>query len=35
MTNIVKSHSLFEIDTELDDLLEQIEEQVEAEGETL
>ena len=34
MTNIVGSHSLFEIDNDLDDLLEQIEEQVEAEGET-
>jgi hypothetical protein len=33
MTNLVESHSLFEIDHELDDLLEQIEEQVEAEGE--
>jgi hypothetical protein len=33
MTNVVESHSLFEIDHELDDLLEQIEEQVEAEGE--
>src|SRR6202789_3770023 len=33
MTNIVESHSLFEIDNELDDLLEQIEAQVEAEGE--
>jgi hypothetical protein len=33
MTNVVESHSLFEIDHELDDLLEQIEEQVEAEEE--
>jgi hypothetical protein len=33
MTNLVESHSLFEIDNELDDLLDQIEEQVEAEGE--
>ena len=33
MTNAVESHSLFEIDSELDDLLERIEEQVEAEGE--
>jgi hypothetical protein len=33
MTNVVESHSLFEIDHELDDLLEQIEEQVETEGE--
>jgi len=33
MTNLVESHSLFEIDNELDDLLEQIEEQVEAGGE--
>ncbi|MGD0446128.1 MAG: siphovirus Gp157 family protein [Edaphobacter sp.] len=33
MTNVVESHSLFEVDHELDDLLEQIEEQVEAEGE--
>jgi hypothetical protein len=33
MTNIVESRSLFEIDHELDDLLEQIEEQVEAVGE--
>ena len=33
MTNIVGSHSLFEIDKELDDLLEQIEEQVETDGE--
>ena len=33
MTNLVESHSLFEIDNELDDLLEQIEEQAEAEGE--
>jgi hypothetical protein len=32
MTNVVQSHSLFEIDNELDDLLEQIEEQVDAEG---
>jgi len=33
MTNVVESYSLFEIDNELDDLLEQIEEQVHAEGE--
>jgi hypothetical protein len=33
MTNLVESHSLFEMDRELDGLLEQIEEQVEAEGE--
>lgn len=33
MTNIVESHSLFGIDNELDDLLDQIEEQVQAEGE--
>lgn len=33
MTDVVESHSLFEIDNELDDLLEQIEEQVETEGE--
>jgi hypothetical protein len=33
MTNIAESHSLFELDNELDDLLEQIEGQVEAEGE--
>lgn len=33
MTSIVESSSLFEIDTELDDLLEQIEEQVETGGE--
>lgn len=33
MTNVVESHSLFEIDDELDGLIEQIEEQVEAEGE--
>jgi hypothetical protein len=33
MTNAVESHSLFEIDSELDGLLERIEEQVEAEGE--
>ncbi len=33
MTNVLESHSLFEIDDELDGLLEQIEEQVEAEGE--
>jgi hypothetical protein len=33
MTNVVESHSLFEIDDELDDLLERIEEQVEADGE--
>ena len=33
MTSLVESHSLFEIDNELDDLLEQIEEQVGAEGE--
>jgi hypothetical protein len=33
MTNVVESHSLFEIDHDLDDLLEQIEEQVQAEGE--
>ena len=32
MANVVESHSLFEIDNELDDLLEQIEEQVEADG---
>jgi len=32
MTNIAESHSLFEIDDELDDLLEQIEERVGAEG---
>jgi hypothetical protein len=35
MTNVVESHSLFEIDHELDDLLEQIEEQVEVVGEAL
>lgn len=33
MTNVMESHSLFEIDSELDTLLEQIEEQVETEGE--
>ena len=33
ITNVVGSHSLFEIDNELDDLLEQIAEQVETEGE--
>ncbi len=33
MTNVVGFHSLFEIDYELDGLIEQIEEQVEAEGE--
>lgn len=33
MTNVVEFHSLFEIDNELDDLVEKIEEQVEAEGE--
>jgi hypothetical protein len=33
MTNAMGSHSLFEIDNELDDLLVQIEEEVEAEGE--
>jgi hypothetical protein len=33
MTSVVGSHSLFEIDNELDDLLEQIDQQVEAEGE--
>lgn len=33
MTNVLESHSLFEIDDELDGLLEQIEEQVEADGE--
>jgi Siphovirus Gp157 len=33
MTNVLESHSLFEIDNELDDLLEQIEEQAETEGE--
>ncbi len=33
MTNVAETHSLFEIDHELDDLLEQMEEQVEAEGE--
>jgi hypothetical protein len=33
MTNAVESHSLFEIDNELDDLLEQIEQQVETAGE--
>lgn len=33
MTSIAESNSLFEIDTELDDLLDQIEEQVEANGE--
>lgn len=33
MTNVVESHSLFEIDHELDDLIEQIEEQVETVGE--
>jgi hypothetical protein len=33
MRNVAESHSLFEIDNELDDLLEQIEEQVAAEGE--
>jgi hypothetical protein len=33
MTSIAEPKSLFEIDTELDDLLEQIEEQVEAGGE--
>jgi hypothetical protein len=33
MTSITESKSLFEIDTELDNLLEQIEEQVEAGGE--
>ncbi|WP_263359924.1 siphovirus Gp157 family protein [Acidicapsa ligni] len=33
MSTIVESISLFEIDMELDDLLEQIEEQVESEGE--
>jgi hypothetical protein len=33
MTSIAESNSLFEIDTELDDLLEQIEEQVGADGE--
>jgi hypothetical protein len=33
MTNVVESHSLFEIDDELDDQLERIEEQMEAEGE--
>lgn len=33
MISIVESHSLFEIDTELDSLFEQIEEQVEMEGE--
>ncbi len=32
MTNVLDSHSLFEIDNELYDLLEQIEEQVETEG---
>ena len=34
MTAIMESHSLFEIDHELNDLLEKIEEQVEAEGES-
>ena len=33
LTHVVESHSLFEIDNELDDLLEQIEEQADAEGE--
>ena len=33
MTNLVESHSLFEIDHELDDPLDQIEEQVEPEKE--
>ncbi len=33
MTNVLESRSLFEIDDELDGLLEQIEEQVEADGE--
>jgi hypothetical protein len=33
MTNLAESRSLFEIDNELDDLLEQIEEQVAVEGE--
>ena len=33
MTSIAESHSLFDIDVELDDLLERIEEEVEAEGE--
>ncbi len=33
MTSIAESNSLFKIDTELDDLLDQIEEQVEANGE--
>jgi hypothetical protein len=33
MTNVAESYSLFEIDNELDDLLEQIEEQAAAEGE--
>ena len=33
MTNVLESHSLFEIDDELDGLLEQIEEQVQADGE--
>ncbi len=33
MTSLAESHSLFEIDNELDELLEQIEGEVEAEGE--
>ena len=33
MTSIAESHSLFDIDVELDDLLDRIEEQVEAAGE--
>jgi hypothetical protein len=33
MTNVAESYSLFEIDNELDDLLEQIEDQVSVEGE--
>jgi hypothetical protein len=33
MTNVGESHSLFEIDNELDDLIEQIEEQAAVEGE--
>jgi hypothetical protein len=33
MTNVVEFHSLFDIDNELDDLIEKIEEQVETEGE--
>ncbi|MHB1698586.1 MAG: siphovirus Gp157 family protein [Acidobacteriaceae bacterium] len=33
MTNVLESHSLFQIDDELDGLLEQIEEQVESDGE--